>query len=103
VEPRQQHHGLERTPGRAPRDPRRIDLRRTRPHTPAPTYIDVDSAEVFRDECVEFASSLWRDGGTAELHVWPGGTHGYDLLSPQSAIAQGAEHAREKWLARHLK
>ncbi len=71
-------------------------------HLP-PTYIDVASAEVFRDECVQFASGLWRDGGTAELHVWPGGTHGYDLLSPQSAIAQGAEHAREKWLARHLK
>jgi hypothetical protein len=35
-------------------------------HLP-PTYVDVASAEVFRDECVELASVLWREGGTAEL------------------------------------
>lgn len=37
-----------------------------------PTYIDVGSAETFRDENVDYAHRIWRAGGDAELHVWPG-------------------------------
>ncbi|WP_425551844.1 alpha/beta hydrolase fold domain-containing protein [Herbiconiux moechotypicola] len=33
------------------------------------TYIDCGSAEVFRDEDVAYASSLWAAGVQAELHV----------------------------------
>jgi acetyl esterase/lipase len=39
-----------------------------------PTFIDVGSAEVFRDEDVAYASRIWADGGSCELHVWPGGS-----------------------------
>jgi acetyl esterase/lipase len=39
-----------------------------------PTYIDVASAEVFRDEDVAYASRIWEGGGVCELHVWPGGS-----------------------------
>ncbi|MDR0592240.1 MAG: alpha/beta hydrolase, partial [Bifidobacteriaceae bacterium] len=42
-----------------------------------PLFIDVGSAETFRDEVVDFAARVWRRGGDAELHVWPGGFHGF--------------------------
>ena len=32
-------------------------------------FIDVGSAEVFRDEAVAYATGIWRCGGEAELHV----------------------------------
>ena len=47
-----------------------------------PTFIGVGSAEVFRDEDVAYASRIWAAGGIAELHVWPGGFHGFDGLAP---------------------
>jgi acetyl esterase/lipase len=37
---------------------------------------------VFRDEDVAYASRIWADGGSCELHVWPGGYHGFDLSAP---------------------
>ena len=67
-----------------------------------PTFIDVASAEVFRDEAVAYASRLWAHGGDAELHVWPGGTHGWDALIPGSALAQQAAAARDGWVKRLL-
>ncbi|MEU3711159.1 alpha/beta hydrolase [Streptomyces catenulae] len=67
-----------------------------------PTFIDVGSAEVFRDEDVAFATGLWRDGGEAELHVWPGGFHGFDMTAPHTAVAQAAVAARNAWVARIL-
>lgn len=65
-----------------------------------PTYIDCGSAEVFRDEDVAYASAIWAAGGQAELHVWPGGFHGFDALAPQSVLAQQAVEARTNWAGR---
>lgn len=65
-----------------------------------PTYVDVGSAETFRDECVTWAARLWADGGDAELHVWPGGCHGFDGLVPDAPVSRDARHARARWLAR---
>ena len=67
-----------------------------------PTFVDVGSAEVFRDECVAYASQIWADGGVAELHVWPGGFHGFDAMAPQAAVAQAMLAARTSWVARLL-
>ena len=67
-----------------------------------PTFIDVGSAEVFRDESVEFATRLWASGGSAELHVWPGGFHGFDATVPDAQISRAAVAARESWLRRIL-
>jgi len=67
-----------------------------------PTYLDVGSAETFRDEVVDFASRIWRAGGQAELHVWPGGFHGYSDLVPTAAISRETPDARERWLRRLL-
>jgi len=67
-----------------------------------PAFIDVGSAETFRDEDVAYASRIWQAGGAAELHVWPGGFHGFDGFAPQAALSQEAKAARVRWLHRLL-
>lgn len=67
-----------------------------------PAFIDVGSAETFRDEDVAYAIRIWQAGGVAELHVWPGGFHGFDLLAPQAAVSQEARAARLRFLHRLL-
>ncbi|MGI5489949.1 alpha/beta hydrolase [Microtetraspora malaysiensis] len=67
-----------------------------------PAFIDVGSAETFRDEDVTYASRIWQAGGRAELHVWPGGFHGFDMMAPQAAVSQDAKAARVRWLRRLL-
>lgn len=65
-----------------------------------PAFIDVGSAETFRDEDVTYASRIWQAGGRAELHVWPGGFHGFDMMAPDAAVSQDARAARHDWLRR---
>ncbi|CAL9280076.1 alpha/beta hydrolase [Streptomyces sp. SudanB182_2057] len=67
-----------------------------------PAFIDCGSAEVFRDEDVAYASALWAAGVQAELHVWPGGFHGFDLTAPHTALAHAMTAARNSWVARIL-
>jgi acetyl esterase/lipase len=67
-----------------------------------PAFIDVGSAETFRDEAVAYASRIWAAGGRAELHVWPGGFHGFDTFTPQAQVSQDAKAARVRWLRRLL-
>lgn len=78
-------------PGRA------IDLRGL-----PPAFLSVGSAEVFRDETVAYASRMWAGGGDAELHVWPGGFHGFENFAPQAALSRAAAAARDGWLTRFL-
>jgi acetyl esterase/lipase len=66
------------------------------------TYIDAGSAEVFRDEVVDYASRIWAAGGQAELHVWAGGSHGFDAMFPQARLSALARRTRADWLARIL-
>lgn len=68
----------------------------------AQTYVDVGTAEVFRDEAIAFASAIWEAGGQAELHVWPGGFHGYEAYAPQAAISRDTMAARDNWIRRIL-
>jgi acetyl esterase/lipase len=63
-----------------------------------PTYVDVGSVDVFRDEAVDYASRIWQAGGNAELHVWPGGCHGFDQLAPEAALSRRARASRIEWL-----
>ena len=67
-----------------------------------PAFLDVGSAETFRDEVVAYASRIWQAGGVAELHVWPGGFHGFDGFAPQAAVSQAARGAQMAWLRRLL-
>jgi acetyl esterase/lipase len=66
------------------------------------TYVDTGTAEVFRDEDVDYATRIWGSGGQAELHVWAGGFHGFDALFPQAQVSVAARRTRSDWLARVL-
>jgi acetyl esterase/lipase len=59
-----------------------------------PAYLDVGSAEVFRDETVAYATKLWASGVQAELHVWAGGFHGFDIFLPDTAVSQAARKTK---------
>ncbi|MGW0659795.1 alpha/beta hydrolase [Streptodolium elevatio] len=67
-----------------------------------PAYIDVGSADVFRDEDVAYANAILQAGGQAELHVWSGGYHGFDGIAPEAAISRDARDARTRRLRRLL-
>jgi acetyl esterase/lipase len=67
-----------------------------------PAFIDVGSAETFRDEDVSYASRIWQAGGIAELHVWPGGFHGFTMMAPEAAVSRQAAAAQLSWLRRLL-
>jgi len=64
-------------------------------------FLEAGSAEIFRDETVDFASRIWRAGGRAELHVWSGAFHGFEILS-HTLIAQSATQVRNSWIQRVL-
>ena len=66
------------------------------------TFIDVGSADVFRDEDVQFAMKLWACGVSAELHVWPGCWHGFDVFVPDAPASRKAGKARLEWLQKLL-
>jgi acetyl esterase/lipase len=66
------------------------------------TFIDVGSVDLFRDEAVAFASTIWAGGSDAELHVWPGGFHGYEGYAPNAALTVETLAARERWVRRVL-
>ncbi|KAK1976201.1 Alpha/Beta hydrolase protein [Colletotrichum cereale] len=69
-----------------------------------PAYIDVGTAEPFRDENVAYATRLWDSGVQADLHVWSGGFHGFDLLglAVGSEVAKVALETRLGWVRRVL-
>lgn len=67
-----------------------------------PAYLDVGSVETFRDETLDYAARIWRAGGVAELHVWPGGYHGFELSAPDAALSVAARQTRIDWLRRLL-
>ena len=67
-----------------------------------PALVDVGSAETFRDEAIDYAARLLRDGVQTELHVWPGGCHSFDLVAPEADISIRERDARIGWLRRLL-
>lgn len=67
-----------------------------------PAFIEVGSAELFRDEDVTYATRIWATGGQAELHVWAGGHHGFAGFSPEIEVSKAANAARLSWLRRIL-
>lgn len=65
-----------------------------------PAFVDVCSTETFRDEDIAYATELCRAGVQTELHVWPGGFHGFDSLAPDAPLALQARARRVDWLRR---
>jgi acetyl esterase/lipase len=66
------------------------------------TFIDVGSVETFRDEDIDYAARLSRAGVSVELHVWPGGYHGFEISAPETRLAKAARAARHGYLRRVL-
>jgi len=67
-----------------------------------PAYVEAGSTEVFRDETVAFASEIWEAGGSAELHIWAGGFHGFQTIVPTATLSKTAIQTRESWIRREL-
>lgn len=65
-----------------------------------PAFVEVGAAEMFRDENIDYASRIWASGGSAELHVWSGGCHGFDMYAPEAEISRAALASRDSWLRR---
>ncbi|PBC56462.1 esterase [Rhodococcus sp. ACPA1] len=66
-----------------------------------PTFLDVGQVETFRDEVINFAARLSQSGVLAELHVWPGAFHGFEVVVT-SDISKIAGQTRRAYIARAL-
>ncbi|KPM45588.1 hypothetical protein AK830_g922 [Neonectria ditissima] len=49
-----------------------------------PTYIDVGTLDLFRDEDIAYAARLAKDYVEVEFHLWPGLPHGFDGVAGTS-------------------
>lgn len=67
-----------------------------------PAFIDVGSAETFRDEDIEYAMRLSGAGVQVELHLWPGGFHSFPGAAPAARLSQEAIAVRTAYLRRAL-
>ncbi|GAA1326667.1 alpha/beta hydrolase [Leucobacter albus] len=63
-----------------------------------PTFLTVGSAEIFRNETADFAERMWRAGGNAELHIWPGAFHGADIFAPHTRVGRAMIQTRNAWV-----
>jgi acetyl esterase/lipase len=68
-----------------------------------PAWIGVGSLDVFRDEDVAYASRLLAAGITTEVHVYPGAPHGFEMMAPNSGVAQACQRDITDALRRALR
>ncbi|MDH7975889.1 alpha/beta hydrolase fold domain-containing protein [Sphingomonas sp. AR_OL41] len=66
-----------------------------------PTYIMCGALNLFLEDDLDYARRLIRAGVPTELHVFPGGFHGFDIF-PLSAASTAAQAARVAALAQAL-
>jgi acetyl esterase/lipase len=55
-----------------------------------PLYLDVGELDMFRDENIAYAVKFAQAGVSAELHVYPGMPHGFDMLAAGAQVSQEA-------------
>lgn len=79
--------------GRADADvsPYAAPARATSLHGLPPTYIEVGTLDLFRDEDMAYAARLVRDDVEVEFHLWPGLPHGFDGVTTTSWYARSQE------------
>ncbi len=53
-----------------------------------PTFIDVGSHDLFRDEDIAFATRLLQAGVPTELHINPGAYHASETFAPEAPLSQ---------------
>lgn len=67
-----------------------------------PTFIDVGTADLFRDENIALAQRLLAAGVSTELHVYPGVYHAAEHYAPESEVARHMWAVRFRALRRAL-
>jgi acetyl esterase/lipase len=67
-----------------------------------PAFVSVGTVDGFLDEDVDYALRLNRAGVPAELHVYPGACHGYQIAQTCEISAQSRRDV-EDWLARQIR
>jgi len=67
-----------------------------------PAYIPVGELDLFLNENIDYGRRLIEAGVAAEIHVYPGAYHGFDLLGPEAAVSQQSARDRDEALRRAL-
>jgi acetyl esterase/lipase len=67
-----------------------------------PALISVGGVDGFADEDIDYALRLNQASVPTELHVYPGGPHGFDSMAPDSALAKRAQRDMEDWLGKQV-
>lgn len=60
-----------------------------------PTFISTGALDLFLEENLEYARRLTRAGVPVELHVYPGGVHGFDMVADSRLAIQHGRDQRE--------
>jgi acetyl esterase/lipase len=68
-----------------------------------PTFIAVGSADVFRDEDIDYATRLLAAGVPTELHVYPGACHGFEGIVPNAAVSKRCQRDIDDAVLRALR
>jgi acetyl esterase/lipase len=66
-----------------------------------PAFVSVGSIDGFLDEDISYAMRLNHAGVPAELHVYPGACHGYQMAA-DSEIARQSRRDIDDWLRRQI-
>ncbi|HEX5263595.1 MAG TPA: alpha/beta hydrolase [Phenylobacterium sp.] len=67
-----------------------------------PAYIAVGDIDLFAQEDIAYANRLIEAGVPVELHVFPGGYHGFNMLVPDAAVSKAFTAAEYDGLRRAL-
>ena len=66
------------------------------------SFVSVGAADGFRDEDIDYALRLNQAGVPTELHVYPGGCHGFNVMAPGAALSQQSLRNMKDWLRKQL-
>jgi acetyl esterase/lipase len=67
-----------------------------------PSFVSVGAADGFRDEDIDYALRLNQAGVPTELHVYPGGCHGFNVMAPGAALSRQSMRNLQDWLRKQL-
>ena len=67
-----------------------------------PAWIGVGTLDLFYDEDVAYARRLNESGATCELMLVPGAYHGFDVVTPRTAVARGFRYSQIAALRKYL-
>jgi acetyl esterase/lipase len=68
-----------------------------------PAFIATGDLDLFAEEDVRYAARLIAAGVPTELHVYPGGVHGFDVFVPDGRLARQLARDRDEALAAALR